>query len=295
MLEALITRSRLHRVQALLPSCGSNHDAFNRAPPGTALTPEGGQGGRGGRSRGHPASRGGSSGQLATGHPLKRHFASFTSSFLLFHPPLALKSHPQPATPRRICARVPNRPPTVWRIPPTSTTSNSHRLTSRAITPGVARSRPSRSLHFFFSSLSLCAVCSVQGCDPKVLQDGSSVSPAPPPFLLHRVRPPPPSFAFAFARHGVAKAIAHRLAIHFKSVECALRWCPAFRNRISLHWLSFSRRVPASHGGCANPPCFQSDCTRRPSNPTSNPSRLPKRHRRKRGHRSGEAMLDPGI
>lgn len=154
MLEALITRSRLHRVQALLPSCGSNHDAFNRAPPGTALTLEGGQGGRGGRSRGHPASRGGSSGQLATGHPLKRHFASFTSSFLLFHPPLALKSHPQPATPRRICARVPNRPPTVWRIPPTSTTSNSHRLTSRAITPGVARSRPSRSLHFFFSSLS---------------------------------------------------------------------------------------------------------------------------------------------
>lgn len=96
----------------------------------------------------------------------------------------------------------------------------------------------------FSSRLSpLCAVCSVQGCDPKVLQDGSSVSPAPPPSLLHRVRPPPPSFAFAFARPGVAKAITHRLATHFKSVECALRWCPAFRNRISLHWLSFSRRV----------------------------------------------------
>lgn len=185
-LEALITR--LHRIQDLPPFCGSNHDAFNRAPPGTALTPEGGQGGREGTKQGPSRKPGGSSGQ---GHPLKRHFASFTSSFLLFHSPPSPSNHtrnPQPATRNPTTYLREGLESTLWFIPPTSTTSNSHRLTSRAITPGVARSRPSRSLHFFLLvSLPFAPLCSVQGCDSKVLQDGSSVSPARPSAL----RPPP--------------------------------------------------------------------------------------------------------
>lgn len=152
-LEALITRSRLHRIQDLPPFCGSNHDAFNRAPPGTALTPEGGQGGREGTKQGPSRKPGGSSGQLATGHPLKRHFASFTSSFLLFHSPprsqITPATHnrnPQPhdafARGSRIDALV--HPPNIHNVEFPSIDESRHHPRSRP--------QPSITLVAFFSS-----------------------------------------------------------------------------------------------------------------------------------------------
>lgn len=145
-LKALITRSRLHRIQDLPPFCGSNHDAFNRAPPGTALTPEGGQGGREGTKQGPSRKPGGSSGQ---GHPLKRHFASFTSSFLLFHSPPSPSNHtrnPQPhdafARGSRIDALV--HPPNIHNVEFPSIDESRHHPRSRP--------QPSITLVAFFSS-----------------------------------------------------------------------------------------------------------------------------------------------
>lgn len=97
-LEALITRSGLHRIQDLPPFCGSNHDAFNRAPPGTALTPEGGQGGREDEAGAIPQA-GGQLWAVGDRPPAQKAFRLLhLFLFALPFPPLALKSHPQPTT-----------------------------------------------------------------------------------------------------------------------------------------------------------------------------------------------------
>lgn len=244
--------------------------------------PLGCQGGREGRKQGPSCKPGDSPGQLATRPPAQKASRLSPLPFCLLHSPLALKSRPQPHDPFARGSQIDGlaHPPNIRNVEFPSIDESRHHLRSRH--------QPTITLIVLFFLVSPFGA-RLLGSRLQLQSRSRWVfgKPLPPPPPLHRVRPPPP--LFAFARHGVAKAIAHRLAPHFQKRR--MRSCVDVHHSRSHFTTSppvFPPCAPASHGGCANPPCSNQIV------PAARQIRHPIQARRRRRKGIGaSAVIDP--